>query len=314
VTAQNSPDSPLQAAASSIVKKFSKGPTGFDQVMEGKYSVAALKLEKSNNDSFRKILATQEEITGIQKQIIDRYAQRLANVDPSGYRVIRALAKAPTTPLAEVVLPPSSTAIAPPAKPAPIPVPEELPPPKVPPVQVAKVQPKEASEQPQPMISQKIAKEELAVANSPVATKPKSEKMEKPKTEKSARAVSLNETESTYRTLAKLRADIVPEFAESNVQMRIQERSDGRILVWATVGGKNSAAFFAGTPRHAARLTEDGMRQWLNDAVQQIALVEKVETVAKMRDIHSFSNGNVSMKIKKQGTGEVDVIFADSFS
>jgi hypothetical protein len=62
------------------------------------------------------------------------------------------------------------------------------------------------------------------------------------------------------------------------------------------------------------RLTEEGMRQWVKDSIGQVSLVSKIESVAKVRDLRSFNDGNVSMKIKKMGTGDVDVTFADAFS
>jgi hypothetical protein len=212
VASQVSPETPLQAIASSVATKFSNEPTAFNRIKEAGYSVKALQVEKQNNEIFKKVLATQEEITVVQQKLLKSFSNQLAKVDPMGYRSVQAsvdlLPK--LSPSISIDNPKTNTL-----------APAEMPFRKAPKVPLANADT-------QPAVSQEAAKESITdkIAPSVIAKAP--EKLEKKVTGK--------ETERTYQTVSKLRAAILPEFAESDVKIRIQERSDGRILVWTVVG------------------------------------------------------------------------------
>lgn len=289
---QFSPESSLQAFASSVVKKFSNRDTGYHLILEWKVSKFALETEKKNNEIFKKIYATQDEIVALQKQVIERYAFRVASLE-QGWAVATSI---PKLELAKCEIPVSDpqilanfwqkTVVAPI-----IPI---APPPAI------------ITSTEQPAIAKKQAKEDLAVRKVPPTILPNQIQWVK----KSASAYS----GKTYKTLSKLRQEIMSELPEKNLKIKIQEQKGGRLLVWLEFKGKKSIGYYAGTPKHRARLTKEGMKQWIDDSVEQIWLVDQIESVAQTREISSFHNGSVSMKIRKINTGAVELTFFDSFS
>lgn len=96
--------------------------------------------------------------------------------------------------------------------------------------------------------------------------------------------------------------------------MKIQEQSGGGILVWIEYNGRKSLGFFADSPKNQNRLTKEGMNLWIQSSVDQLSLVEQIESVALSKNIGSSKDSFVSIEIKKLYTGNVTVILSDSLS
>lgn len=117
-----------------------------------------------------------------------------------------------------------------------------------------------------------------------------------------------------YATVSEIRGEIMADFSENGTSMQIQEQMGGRVLVWVEHKGNRSLGFFADTPKFKDRLTKQGMRSWVRDSINQLAMVEQIESLALERDIGSSQESALSMEVKKMYTGSVEVMLHDAFS
>ncbi|HBB27295.1 TPA: hypothetical protein DCZ36_02245, partial [Candidatus Gracilibacteria bacterium] len=132
--------------------------------------------------------------------------------------------------------------------------------------------------------------------------------------EKQSRNLTEVEASKIYATLSKLKSEIATDFPDKNIEMKIQEQSGGGILVWIEYNGRKSLGFFADSPKNQNRLTKEGMNLWIQSSVDQLSLVEQIESVALSKNIGSSKDSFVSIEIKKLYTGNVTVILSDSLS
>ncbi|MDD5197678.1 MAG: hypothetical protein PHN60_02355 [Candidatus Gracilibacteria bacterium] len=117
-----------------------------------------------------------------------------------------------------------------------------------------------------------------------------------------------------YATLSKLRSEIMAGFPDKNIEMKIQEQSGGGILVWMEYKGMGSLGFYADSIKNQNRLTKEGMSSWIQFSIDQLLLVEQIQSVALSKNIGLSKNSFVSMEIKKLYTGNVTVMLSDSLS
>lgn len=133
--------------------------------------------------------------------------------------------------------------------------------------------------------------------------------------EKQSRNLTGVEASKIYATLSKLKSEMATDFPDKNIEMKIQEQSGGGMLVWIEYNGRKSLGFFADSPKNQNRLTKEGMNLWIQSSIDQLSLVEQIETIALSKNIGlSKSSSFVSMEIKKLYTGNVTVILSDSLS
>lgn len=132
--------------------------------------------------------------------------------------------------------------------------------------------------------------------------------------EKQSRNLTGVEASKIYATLSKLKSEIATDFPNKNIEMKIQEQSGGGILVWVEYNGRKSLGFFADSPKNQNRLTKEGMNLWIRSSIDQLSLVEQIETIALSKNIGSSKDSFVSIEIKKLYTGNITVILSDSLS
>lgn len=132
--------------------------------------------------------------------------------------------------------------------------------------------------------------------------------------EKQSRNLTEVEASKIYATLSKLKNEVATAFPDKNIEMKIQEQSGGWILVWVEYNRRKSLGFFADSPKNQNRLTKEGMNLWIQSSIDQLSLVEQIETIALSKNIGSSKDSFVSIEIKKLYTGNVTVTLADSLT
>ncbi|EKD44258.1 MAG: hypothetical protein ACD_71C00193G0001 [uncultured bacterium (gcode 4)] len=132
--------------------------------------------------------------------------------------------------------------------------------------------------------------------------------------EKQSKNLAGVDNSKIYATLSKLRSEIMTDFPDKNIEMKIQEQSGGWILVWMEYKGMGSLGFYADSIKNQNRLTKEGMSSWIQSSINQLLLVEQIQSVALSRNIGPSKNSFVSMEIKKLYTGNVTVVLSDSLS
>ena len=75
-----------------------------------------------------------------------------------------------------------------------------------------------------------------------------------------------------------------------------------------------SLGFYADSIKNQNRLTKEGMSSWIQFSIDQLLLVEQIQSVALSKNIEPSKNSFISMEIKKLFTGNVTVVLSDSLS
>ena len=133
--------------------------------------------------------------------------------------------------------------------------------------------------------------------------------------EKQSEKFNTEDSSKIFNTFSVLRVEMVEQFADKNIEIRIQEQSGGGILIWIQYKGKNSLGFYANSEKNKNRLTKEGMALWIQFSIDQLSLVEQIESIAFSKNIGSSKDSFVSMdKPKKLYSGNVKITLSDSLT
>ena len=133
--------------------------------------------------------------------------------------------------------------------------------------------------------------------------------------EKQSEKFNTEDSSKIFNTFSVLRVEMVEQFADKNIEIRIQEQSGGGILIWIQKKGKNSLGFYANSEKNKNRLTKEGMALWIQFSIDQLSLVEQIESIAFSKNIGSSKDSFVSMdKPKKLYSGNVKITLSDSLT
>lgn len=240
-----SPESQVQESVSSLAKKFSDTPTGYERIQNGEANILVIKKQANELKEGRDLSGYLKDITGQQREIIDIQTRMIATLNEKELLIEQG------------------------------------------------------------KLSHNRPEKKTAKRKKESAKEQKEEVSQKP-------AIARNS--DIYATVSKIRGEIMADFSENGTSIQIQEQLAGRVLVWVEHKGNRSLGFFADTPKFKDRLTKQGMRSWVRDSVNQLAVVEQIESLALERDIGSSQESALSMKIKKMYTGSVEITLHDTFS
>ena len=116
----------------------------------------------------------------------------------------------------------------------------------------------------------------------------------------------------SYIIVSKVRSEVMADFPNKNINIRIQEQIWGRILVWLEYQGERSLGFYADSLKFQNRLTTWWMNAWVEDSLHQLSVVKQLKLLWSSRGIND--KGSISMIIKSKYNGDVQFTVKDNFS
>lgn len=117
-----------------------------------------------------------------------------------------------------------------------------------------------------------------------------------------------------FETVSKIRNEVMGDFSHHNVQVKIQEQSGGHVLVWLEYNGKKSLGFCADNNKNENCLTKKGMSTWIQESINQLSLIERIESIALAENIDSSKESFTSMKTDKRWSWNIGVTLYDTVS